>query len=74
MYKHILRYLQVLVFIILIKVMIFSVLAEYPNGYTLLAFDLTPDSSASAAFHTSPQCQRSVRLERFILSKNCHLL
>jgi len=26
-------------------------------------FDLTPDSSASAAFHTSPQRQGSVRLE-----------
>ena len=38
-------------------------LAEYPNGYTLLVFDLTPDSSASAAFHTSPQRQGSVRLE-----------
>jgi len=38
-------------------------LAEYPNSYTLLAFDLTPDSNASAAFHTSPQRQGSVRLE-----------
>jgi len=38
-------------------------LEEYPNGYCLFAFDLTPDISGSTASHWSPTMLGNLRME-----------